>query len=98
MTYRLLLAFALPLAVALPLSAAEWSSQARAEFVQQCVAGAPSGYDQGQLKAYCECAAEKVSREFSPAELKEMSRQTPPDSALRQRLITASSSCNDKLQ
>lgn len=98
MTYRHLLAFALPLAVALPLSAAEWSSQAKSEFVQQCIAGAPTGYDQSQLNGYCECAADKVSREFSAAELEEMSRQSPPDAALQQRLITASSSCSDKLQ
>lgn len=98
MTYRHLLAFALPLALALPVSAAEWSAQARSEFVQQCVAGAPAGYEEAQLKAYCDCAADKVSGEFSEAELQEMSRQSPPDAVMQQRLIAATSSCGDKLQ
>lgn len=98
MTYRHLLALALPLAVALPGSAAEWSAQAKNEFVQQCVAGAPAGYEDAQLKAYCDCAADKVSAEFSEAELQEMSRQSPPDPAMQQRLVNASSSCGEKLK
>lgn len=98
MTYRHLLAFALPLAVALPVSAAEWSAQATNEFVQQCVAGAPQGYGEAQLKAYCDCAADKVSAEFSEAELQALTQQSPPDPAMQQRLVTASSSCSDELK
>ena len=98
MTYRHLLALALPLTVALPVSAAQWSAQVKNEFVQQCVAGAPAGYEDAQLKAYCDCAADKVSAEFSEAELQEMSRQSPPDPAMQQRLVKASSSCGEKLK
>lgn len=98
MTYRHLFAFALPLAVALPLSAAEWSAEAKTEFVQQCVAGAPAGYDEAQLKDYCDCAAGKVSAEFSEAELHEMTQQSPPDGAMQQRLVNASASCGEKLK
>ena len=74
MTYRHLLALALPLAVALPVSAAEWSDDAKTEFVQQCIAGAPAVYEEPQLRAYCDCAATNVSKEFSEAELQEISR------------------------
>lgn len=98
MSYRHLFALALPLAVALPLSAAEWSAQAKNEFVQQCVAGAPAGHDEAQLKAYCGCAAGKVSTEFSEAELHEMASQVPPDPAMQERLVRASSSCAELLK
>ena len=98
MTYRHLLALALPLAVALPVAAAEWSDNAKTEFVQQCIAGAPAGYEEPQLRAYCDCAATKVSQEFSEAELQEISRQSPPDPAMQQRLVNASSSCAEKLK
>lgn len=98
MTYRHLLALALPLAVALPVSAAEWSDNAKTEFVQQCIAGAPAGYEEPQLRAYCDCAATKVSQEFSEAELQEISRQSPPDPTMQQRLVNASSSCGEKLK
>ena len=98
MTYRHLLALAQPLAVALPVSAAEWSDSAKNEFVQQCIAGAPAGYEEPQLRAYCDCAATKVSEEFSEAELHEMTRQSPPDTAMQQRLVNASSSCSSKLK
>jgi hypothetical protein len=98
MTYRHPLALALPLAVALPVSAAEWSDDAKTEFVQQCIAGAPAGYEEPQLRAYCDCAATSVSKEFSEAELQEMSRQSPPDPTMQQRLVNASSSCGEKLK
>lgn len=98
MNHRHLLACALPLAVALPLSAAEWTAQAKAEFVQHCVNGAPAGYQQPRLQAYCDCAASKVSQEFSEAEVQEISRQSPPDAALQQRLVAATGSCAGKLK
>ncbi len=98
MNHRHLLAFALSLAVALPLSAAEWTAQAKTEFVQHCINGAPAGYEQPQLQAYCDCAADKVSREFSEAEVQAISRQSPPDAALQQRLVDASGNCAGKLK
>jgi hypothetical protein len=98
MTYRHLLAVALPLALALPVSAAEWSDKAKSDFVQQCIAGAPAGYEEPQLRAYCDCAATRVSEEFSEQELQAMSRQSPPDAALQQRLVKASSTCSGELK
>jgi hypothetical protein len=50
------------------------------------------------LKAYCECAAEKVGGEFNEAELQAMATQSTPDAAMQQRLIKASASCESKLQ
>ncbi|UCJ17354.1 hypothetical protein K5Q02_02925 [Pseudomonas sp. MM211] len=99
MSYRHLIALLAPLAFALPAVAAEpWSPEAKSTFVQECVKGAQSGHSQEQLTAFCDCAATKVSEEFSEAEMAEMSKQVPPDAALQQRLVTASSSCNAKLQ
>lgn len=98
MTYRHLLALALPLAVALPVSAAEWSDKAKTEFVQQCITGAPAGYEEPQLRAYCDCAATKVSQAFSEEELQAMGRQSPPDPAMQQRLVTATGSCSGELK
>ena len=98
MTYRHLLALALPLAVALPVSAAEWSDKAKTEFVQQCIAGAPAGYEEPQLRAYCDCAATKVSQAFSEQELQAMGRQSPPDPTMQQRLVTATGSCSGELK
>lgn len=62
------------------------------------MAGAPEGHDTNNLKAYCECAAEKVSGEFSEAEMQAMAGQATPDAAMQQRLIKASASCENKLQ
>jgi hypothetical protein len=98
MNHRHLIALFLPLAFALPATAAEWPAGAKTEFVNECVAGAQSSHSKERLQAFCECAADKVSSEFSEAELEAMRSQTQPDPALQQRLITASSSCNAKLQ
>lgn len=98
MSYRHLIALFAPLAFALPAVAAEpWSPEAKSTFVQECVKGAQSGHSQEKLTAFCDCAATKVSQEFSEAEMAEMSKQVPPDAALQKRLVTASSSCNEKL-
>ncbi|WP_339525480.1 hypothetical protein [Pseudomonas sp. EA_35y_Pfl2_R111] len=98
MNYRHLIALFVPLAFALPSIAAEpWPADAKAEFVKECVAGAPDGHATNNLTAYCECAAEKVSNEFSEADMQAMARQSPPDSAMQQRLIKASASCENHL-
>jgi len=99
MNYRHLIAFFIPLAIALPATAAEaWPAGAKAAFVKECVAGAPDGHATSNLQAYCECAADKVSSEFSEAEMQAMARQSPPDPAMQQRLVEASSSCDSKLK
>ncbi|HZX18699.1 MAG TPA: hypothetical protein VFF22_17750 [Pseudomonas sp.] len=97
MNNRHLIAFFAPLAFALP-AAAEWSTDATAEFTRECVASAPSDHSEAQLKAYCECAADKISSEFTEDELQAMGRQSPPDPELQRRLLNASSSCDSKLQ
>lgn len=97
MNHRHLLALCAPLLLSLPATAA-WPPDATAQFTKECVASAQSNHSKAQLQAYCECAADKVSGEFSEAELQEMGRQSPPDPVLQQRLIDASSKCNAKLQ
>lgn len=98
MNHRHLLALALPLAVALPLSAAEWSSQARSEFIQECINGAPAGYEQPQLEAYCDCAAEQVSGEFSESEIQSLSHQSPADAALQERMTKVTGTCSSRIK
>jgi hypothetical protein len=98
MNYRHLIAFVIPLAFALPATAAGWPESAKTEFVNECITGAQASHSKEQLQAFCECAADKVSSEFSTAELEEMRSQSQPNPALQQRLVTASSSCNAKLQ
>lgn len=101
MSYRYLLARLIaacaPLVVSFP-AAADWPAGAKNQFTDECIASAQSGHSKAQLQAYCECAATKVSSEFSEAELRELGRQASPDPALRQRLIDASSSCEGQLQ
>ena len=99
MNYRYLVAVFAPLAFALPAAAAEeWPAGAKAEFARECVASAQTDHSKAQLQAYCECAADKVSSQFSEAELQAMGRQSSPDPAIQQRLLQASSSCTGKLQ
>ena len=62
------------------------------------MAGAQSSHSPEQLQAYCECAADAVIEEFSEAEMQAMNRQSPPDPALQQRLVNASSGCRARLQ
>lgn len=98
MRYRHLIALFAPLAFAVPVVAAEWAPDAKATFVRECVNGAQGEHTPAQLQAFCGCAADKVSSEFSEAEMQAMSRQSPPDPALQQRLVSASSSCGTHLQ
>lgn len=97
MKYRYLIALLFPLAVALPASA-EWPEGAKAPFVAECVEGAQAEHDAAIAKAFCECAADEVSSEFSTAELEEMGGQQEIDQETRQRLIDASKRCESVLQ
>lgn len=96
MNYRHLLALFTPLILALPASAAEWPAGAKNEFVRSCVASAQSRDSPAQLRAYCECAATRVSREFSEADMQAINSQSP-DPALQGRLIEVSSNCTSQL-
>ncbi|HBX55962.1 hypothetical protein [Pseudomonas sp. UBA2684] len=100
MLSRHLLVLCASLAFALPAVAAadKWPAGAKAAFVNECVAGAPQGHAASNLQAYCECAAEQVSSEFSQAEMQAMGGQAPADPTLQQRLAAASSSCSSTLQ
>ncbi|WP_150304668.1 hypothetical protein [Pseudomonas saliphila] len=97
MKYRHLIALLFPLAVALPASA-EWPEGAKAPFVAECIEGAQAAHSAATAKAFCECAADEVSSEFSTAELEEMGSQQEIDPETRQRLIDASKRCESILQ
>ena len=98
MNQRHLLAFVLPLAVALPLSAAEWTPEAKSQFIKECINGAPAGYEQPQLEAYCDCAAEEVSGEFSESEMQALTSQSPADTAFQERMTQVTSTCSSRIK
>jgi hypothetical protein len=98
MRYLKLLTAGAALAMALPALAADWTPQARTAFVQQCVSGAQGSHGKEQLQSYCECAADKVSAEFSEEEIQNMGTQGASDPKVRERLMAASSSCNSNLK
>ena len=97
MRYLKLITASAALAFALP-AAADWTPQARSAFVQQCVSGAQGSHGSDQLQAYCECAADRVSAEFSEKEVQEMGSQGASTPEVRQRLMNASASCNSHLK
>lgn len=88
-----LFAFIIPLAVALPGVSATWPEGAEEQFVEQCMANLSSP----QSQAFCRCAADEVSEEFTQAELEAMGQQLEVDPQMRQRLIDASSRCEGQL-
>lgn len=95
MSYRHLLAFFAPVLLVLPVTAAQWPAAAKTEFARECVASAQVQHSQAKLQAYCECAAEQVSADFTEAELQAMGDQ--PDAAMQERLLASSGRCNAKL-
>ncbi|HDZ55054.1 MAG TPA: hypothetical protein ENI17_16225 [Pseudomonas xinjiangensis] len=97
MRHRHLIAFLTPLVFALP-AAADWPEGAKDRFVQECIASAQANNSAVQAQSYCACAADKVSSEFSEAELEAMGRQSPMADGMRQRLVEASRSCNADMQ
>ena len=93
MTYRTLLALTLPLIVALPVSASTWSEAAKSEFVNQCITGAPDGYNEDQIVRYCDCSAGTIAQEFSEEEIRGLGAQTEANPEMQKRLIKATSVC-----
>lgn len=93
---RHFIAFLTPLVFALP-AAADWPNVARTGFVAECVESAALEHTAATAQAFCECAADRVSNEFSAAELETLSSGAV-DPAVQQRLIDASSSCAGELE
>lgn len=76
-----------------PLLAANWSEAARMQFINECVGGADSNTPPAKARAYCECSAERVSNEFSDAEIRQLQGQESLDDRTRERLGGAASQC-----
>ncbi|HLV17054.1 MAG TPA: hypothetical protein VKY70_06275 [Pseudomonas sp.] len=76
-----------------PLLAADWPPAARQQFVNECVSSADAGTPPAKARAYCECSAEQVSREFSDAEIQQLQGQASLDERTRERLGQAASQC-----
>ncbi|MGA6105730.1 hypothetical protein ABS648_02600 [Pseudomonas solani] len=98
MRYPYLLALAAPLLVSLSANAAEWAPGERDHFVKECAAGAQAQVSPDKLQKYCGCAADKVSAEFSQAELNELKAQkTPLPKATHERLLSVTNQCLPQL-
>ena len=95
MRYRHLLILATPFAFALP-AAADWPTGARTGFVAECMENSQASHQAERAKAFCECAADEASKEFSEAELEQMSRGMNRD--MEQRLIETAQRCAPKLE
>ncbi|PAU59712.1 hypothetical protein BZL41_16400 [Pseudomonas sp. PIC25] len=97
MRYHPLLALFASLAVTLPAVAADWPAGGKADFIKECVASSKATHGEDAAKDYCECAADKVSDEFSEAEMEELHSKTGITPQMQQRLVSASSSCLSEL-
>ncbi|MCU1757933.1 MULTISPECIES: hypothetical protein [Pseudomonas] len=68
-----LLAFAAPLALLLPLSAqAAWPKDLKAQYTAQCVPAAAKTIGEEAAKAHCACGADKIEKNFTTAQIKEL--------------------------
>ena len=98
MRYPILIALFVPMLVGLPAVAAEWPAGERDHFIQECQTSAQASIAPEKLQRYCSCAADKVSNEFSRAELDELKAQkTPLPQETHQRLLKVSQSCLSQL-
>ncbi len=97
MTYRHLLALALPLAVALPVSAAVVVGvDAKTEFSSAVhrLAHRPATRSRDYILSATALRPKSARNSATSRKLQDISRQTPPDPAMQQRLVNASSSCS----
>ncbi|KHL69038.1 MULTISPECIES: hypothetical protein [Pseudomonas] len=83
----------LSLLASTPLLAANWPDAARKQFVDECVRSADANTPPAKARAYCECSAERVSSEFSDAEIRQLQGQANLDDRTRERLGQAASQC-----
>ncbi|WP_285960215.1 hypothetical protein [Pseudomonas tohonis] len=98
MRYPYLIALAAPWLVSLSAQAAEWPAGERDHFVKECMAGAQAQVGADKLQKYCGCAADRVSAEFSQAELDELKAQkTPLPKTTHERLLSVTNKCLTQL-
>jgi hypothetical protein len=88
-----LTALFIPLMLSAPLMAGEWPAGAKSQFISECQRSATAGTPPAKSEAYCTCAAERVSDEFSDAEIKQLQGENALDADTRERLGQAASAC-----
>lgn len=93
---RYAIALLAPLMFTLPASA-EWPSNARQGFMAECVEGAITDHPADKAQAFCQCAADKVGREFDSSELEAMAEGNM-NQDIQHRLRQASESCSNELE
>ena len=95
-----LLAFAAPLALLLPLSAqAAWPKELKKQFTAQCVPAAQKTIDEKSAKAHCACGADKIDKNFTTAQIKElMSPEGAKNTQLQQDALNAIAECKASSQ
>ncbi|MCY1210929.1 hypothetical protein D9M68_300640 [compost metagenome] len=98
MRYTTLIAVFAFVLTGLPAVAGEWPTGEREHFIQECKTSAQANIPVDKLQRYCSCAADRVSSEFSGAELEALKTQkTPLPDQTNQRLIKVSQSCLSQL-
>ena len=98
MRYTTLIAVFAFVLTGLPAVAGEWPTGEREHFIQECKTSAQANIPVDKLQRYCSCAADRVSSEFSGAELEALKTQkTPLPDKTNQRLIKVSQSCLSQL-
>lgn len=95
MRYRPLILLVTSTVFAMP-AAADWPSGARTGFVAECIENSQATHDASRAKAFCECAADQASEEFTEAELEQMSQGM--DRQMEERLIETARSCSSLLE
>ena len=96
MSMKRFLALATPLALLLPLSAhaGNWPAALKKDYMKDCVAAARQNIDKKKAEEYCACGADKLSANFSTAQIKQlMSKTVQPSAELRTQALDAIQSC-----
>ncbi len=88
-----LTALFIPLLLSAPLMAGEWPAGAKNQFIDECQRSATAGTPPAKSKAYCTCAADRVSDEFSDEEIQQLQGQRQLDATTQERLGRAASAC-----
>ena len=97
MPTKRLLALATPLlALLLPLSAHadNWPAALKNDYMKDCVAAASQNIDKKTATQFCACGADKLSANFSTAQIKQlMSKEVQPSAELRAQALKAIEAC-----
>jgi len=70
-----------------------WPAGARDSFVKDCSTAASQNVDAKTAKDHCECGADKINAELTTAEIKELMSNPDAKPELKNKAVSAISSC-----